>query len=345
MEALIILVLIVAYVLHRKMKKENQKLRERNKALEPLAETNQEIERLTIEAKEKLYQAELREKAAQEYMASVVSEAREKSLDIIRQAEVVAQQIVESARILQKKSRENTEEPAVSDIAIEAVERPDTSVMIARQKVIPSTDESCEKIRRFKGKSLVDFPDEFCVVDVETTGLTPASDSIIEIGAIKYSNDKPIDSFQSLINPEMKISKIITKITGITNEMLEDVPKAGKVLPLFYNFLGNSLVVGYNVNFDINFLYDAYQRYLGFPLTNDFVDVLRITRRLYPNLPRHRLSDVLKYFELDFQNLHRALDDCVATFICYTRCKRDVMEKYGAVDAFIKCSKRGKKGG
>lgn len=107
-----------------------------------------------------------------------------------------------------------------------------------------------------KGKSLLVFPDDYTVIDIETTGLDPLFDDIIEIAGIKYRENKEIERFQSLINPGRKIGDFIVELTGITNEMLLDAPSIETVLPRFLEFVGNDTIVGHNVHFDINFIYD-----------------------------------------------------------------------------------------
>ena len=190
--------------------------------------------------------------------------------------------------------------------------------------------------REFKGRSLIDFPDEFCVVDLETSGLDPEYDYIIEVGAIKYLHEKEIDSFQSLVNAGFKIPRFITELTGITNDMIKDAPEMNEVLPAFHDFLGDNIIIGHNVNFDINFLYDSYVSYLGFPLKNDFVDLLRIARMLYTELPHHRLRDLVKHLNIEVENLHRALGDCEASINCYKKFKKAAIEKYGTLENFRK---------
>ena len=128
-------------------------------------------------------------------------------------------------------------------------------------------------MERKKGESLLSFPNEYVVVDIETTGLSPEYDEIIEIGAIRVKDDVVIDKFQSLVKPQHKINEFIEKLTGITNEMLENSPKLNSVLPSLKNFIADSCIIGYNVNFDLNFLYDSFFKELGFELKNNYVDV------------------------------------------------------------------------
>jgi len=208
-------------------------------------------------------------------------------------------------------------------------------------------------VSRNKGKSIIDFPHDYCVVDIETTGLSPEWDSIIEIAAVKYSDGKIVDTFQSLLQPVpyeeeveddngeltgetriVYVDEFITKLTGITNEMLAGAPKSEEVLPLFDTFLGNTVIVGYNVNFDVNFLYDAFEQYLHKTLNNDFIDVMRIARRLHPELAHHRLTDMVDFFGVTNENAHRALSDCYATETCYERLKFEAENKYGSLSDF-----------
>ena len=196
--------------------------------------------------------------------------------------------------------------------------------------------------REFKGRSLVGFPQDFCVVDIETTGLSPANDSIIEIGAIMYENGEAVDSFASLLQPKVNemgdyVSPFITNLTGITNEMLDDAPPAQQVLTEFFDFLGDSIIVGYNVNFDVNFLYDGIYNHLGEYLTNDFIDIMRLAKKLYPDMPHHRLGDMTNRFGIINKSAHRALSDVEATYACFLEFKTEAEIKHGDTDAFLKC--------
>ena len=114
-----------------------------------------------------------------------------------------------------------------------------------------TTDER----RPEKGLSLIELPSDYVLLDLETTGLNPAGDSIIEIGAIKVKEYDIVDTFEAFVKPPHPISYFITDLTGITNEMVKDAGSIETVLPEFLRFVGSSLVMGHNVNFDINFLY------------------------------------------------------------------------------------------
>lgn len=182
-------------------------------------------------------------------------------------------------------------------------------------------------MREHKGKSLLTFLDSYTVIDIETTGWLPSVDSIVEVAAIRYENDILVDQFSSLVQPSSCFSSGIyidthtTSITGITNEMLLSAPPESEILPLFRTFIGDSILLGHNVNFDINFLYDKFDEYECPHLTNDFIDTLRISRRMYPDLPQHRLVDLVDYYNLDYTGAHRSLRDCQLTQSCYQKMK------------------------
>lgn len=182
--------------------------------------------------------------------------------------------------------------------------------------------------REHKGTSLLEFPESYVVIDIETTGLDPRFDEIIELAGIKIANGIEIDRFQALVNAE--IDDFITELTGITSEMLEDAPEIEEVLPRFLTFVGNSSLVGHNVNFDINFIYDNAE-YLGLPsFSNDFVDTLRISRRLYKDLENHKLSTLAEHLCVKDTVEHRALSDCICTQQCFAKMK-DYAEQIGGI--------------
>ncbi len=199
-------------------------------------------------------------------------------------------------------------------------------------------------IRENKGKSLLDAPNSYCVIDIETTGLSPNCDSIIEVAAIRYQNHQIVDTFSSLIKPDdfdeefsengWYLYDFITELTGITDDMLKNAEKTGKVLSKYRDFIGNNILVGHNVNFDINFLYDNFKYYLNYNFTNNFIDTMRISRRIIPDLPHHRLQDLVKFFNIDYSNAHRAAKDCLLTAECYFKLIEMIKLQYGTIEAF-----------
>lgn len=178
-----------------------------------------------------------------------------------------------------------------------------------------------EVSRKFKGKSLIEYPDDFVIFDIETTGLNSKTDEIIEIGAIKVNNNQIVDTFSTLIKPEYLIDPFITSLTGITNEMVKDAPFIKEVLLSFLNFIDDDILIGHNVNFDINFIYDSLIKHDLGVLKNNFVDTLRLSRKLLPDLKHHRLSDLSKHYSINSEGSHRALKDTEITLEVYYKLK------------------------
>ncbi len=147
------------------------------------------------------------------------------------------------------------------------------------------------RIRRPEGgTNLYSLPTSFVAVDTETTGLDFDLCNIIEIGAVKVNDGQIIDSFKSLVKVDEKLPPFIVHLTGITDEMLADAPSLKEVMTDFDAFVGDSILLAHNASFDMNFLYTAYERALGKPLRNDYVDTLRVARRALPQLQYLRRS-------------------------------------------------------
>lgn len=197
-----------------------------------------------------------------------------------------------------------------------------------------------KKARNNKGRSIIDLPDDYIVLDLETTGLEPEFDEIIEIGAIKIRNNEEIGSFNSLIKPKTEIDEFIVKLTGITNDMVKDSPYIEDVIGNLVDFIGDSLVIGHNVNFDINFIYDAIETVLEKPFSNNFVDLLRISRKLSPDFENHKLKTLAENWQVDYSQAHRAMKDCYITDELYKKYKDLVYEKYTDKETFVNLFKR-----
>lgn len=211
--------------------------------------------------------------------------------------------------------------------------------------IIIGQAESVKTERKGKGKSIIAFPEKYTIIDIETTGLSPAWDEIIEIAAIRYEKGVKTDEYLTLVHPENDVDEYITELTGITNEMLTDAPTISECIGAFADFVGESILVGYNVNFDINFIYDNMLQYLEKPLSNDFVDVMRIARKELPELKHHRQADVLKFFNINIDRAHRALNDCEACNSCFMALREHIIAGGTTLDGFcsLLCSKNGKR--
>lgn len=187
--------------------------------------------------------------------------------------------------------------------------------------------------RTNKGKSLIAFPDTYAVIDIETTGLDPNYDEIIEIAAVKVKEGAIIDTFQTLVKPQdSEIDDFIEDLTGITSEMLIDAPSFNDICSDFLTFIGDNILIGHNVNFDINFLYDAS----GGKLTNSFVDTMRISRRILTALKHHRLKDIANYYKISTDGSHRSLADCQITNACYNALCSEIVNTFGSLDEYTK---------
>lgn len=194
--------------------------------------------------------------------------------------------------------------------------------------------------KKYKGKSLLYFPDSFVLFDLETTGLSTTYDEIIEIGAIKIVDNKQVGVFSTLVKPAAPIDEYIEKLTGITNDMLADAPSIDNILSDFLEFVGDSIVVAHNANFDVNFIYCNCLKYCEKNFSNDYVDTMRLSRKLLRELEHHRLKDLVEYFEIPAKTAHRALSDCEMTLDVYNQLKNVCFEKYSTTELPINDSKK-----
>ncbi|NLK50494.1 MAG: DEAD/DEAH box helicase family protein [Candidatus Cloacimonetes bacterium] len=154
---------------------------------------------------------------------------------------------------------------------------------------------------------------DFVALDLETTGLDPKKNEIIEIAAIRYVQGKKTDVFQSFVSPKGSIPKFIYHLTHIDPQMLQKAPRLEDVLPQVIQFIGDSVIVGQNVSFDIGFLDAALQREGRPVITNDRWDTMELSRIYLPFINDHSLGTICRYFDIDLVNAHRADADAEAT--------------------------------
>ena len=152
----------------------------------------------------------------------------------------------------------------------------------------------------------------YVVFDLETTGVDPFKDKIIEIGAVKLRGNQIIDNFSSFVNPEISIPENITEFTSITDEMVKDAETVEVVLPKFLKFCGDSTVVAHNAKFDVGFV-NQKAKGLGLDYSPSVIDTLHWARMLLPDQKRFGLKYVANYFKISLENHHRAVDDAKAT--------------------------------
>lgn len=171
------------------------------------------------------------------------------------------------------------------------------------------------------------YVNDYVVFDIETTGFNPINDKIIEIGAVKYINNKKVDEFSYLINPKIKLPDIITKVTGITDDDLIGKSYIEDVLPKFLDFIEGFTIIGHNVGFDISFI-DSNNKKLGYnELKNNVIDTLFLSRINIYDTENHKLETLKKYLGLNFIS-HRAVDDCYTCNEVYQYCKNKSEANY-----------------
>ena len=172
-----------------------------------------------------------------------------------------------------------------------------------------------------RGKSLIASPDSYVCIDLETTGLRPTGDWIIEFAAYKVEDGVCRDRLVSFVRPGEinKVSPFITSLTGITKDMVRDAPLPEDILPELFDFVGDYMVLGHNTCFDMNFLYDGALKAGLEPIGNDFTDTMRISRRTYKGLPNHRLGTLAQHLCVVPTTAHRAAADVETTIRCYER--------------------------
>ena len=159
------------------------------------------------------------------------------------------------------------------------------------------------------GKANMSFEEEYVVFDLETTGLY-RHDTIIEIGAVRMRQGQEVERFQTFVDPKCKLHPKTIEITNITDDMLKGAPSIEEVLPKFREFVGDSVLVAHNADFDANFIRRACDD-LGISWEMTYVDTLTISQCLLPDLGRFRLDLVAKKFDLGNFNHHRAGDDAL----------------------------------
>jgi CRISPR-associated protein Cas2 len=220
----------------------------------------------------------------------------------------------------------NTWEPIDFD-GLKLMLRPSPSRLTKSRQINKQEPEThgfsnAAKIRSAKrfSKAANRYPEKYVVIDVETTGLNPDKDQIIEIGALKVDHNEKIGSYDALIRIDGEIPQNIETLTGITTSMVnENGRNLNDVITEFIMFLQNLPVVAHNVDFDIRFLSNACVK-CGIPLlTNRCIDTLALSRRLIKGLPDYKLGTIAAYFGIDTGNTHRSLGDCEMTWRLYEK--------------------------
>ena len=182
--------------------------------------------------------------------------------------------------------------------------------------------------REHKGKSLYEWVDNYVAVVLKTNGLRASRSEIIEFAVIKIKNGMIASEFKCLVRPNSPVSKTTTRKTGITNMMLEMAPSISGVLPIFLTFAKKEIIVVHNANFVINFIYDTcVSQNSEIVFDNDFIDIMLLSRRLFPLEDSHGMVDVARRFGLAVEEEHRAMPYALKVHKCY-----EYMKQYAAAN-------------
>lgn len=173
--------------------------------------------------------------------------------------------------------------------------------------------------------------DTFIAVDIETTGLNPKMDKVIEIGAVKVVEGRVIETFDTFVNPECRLSTFITELTGITDQMLKGAPDEGEAFRKFLEFAKDEVLLGHHLIFDYSFLKCiAVRQKVEFERKG--IDTLKIAKACLPQIEKHSLEYLCLYYQIVNAHAHRAWADAMATIELYRRlaeqfCKGDLQRE------------------
>lgn len=161
------------------------------------------------------------------------------------------------------------------------------------------------------GEKLNIYTKDYCIFDLETTGISVVNDAVIEISAVKVIDGKVEDEFSSLVNPKRPIPFYASSVNGIYDDMVADAPCFETVLADFLDFVGDLVLVGHNIHsFDMKFIYRDVEKYWGKTIDNDYIDTLQIAKAYLPQLSSRKLTALAEYYGISPDGAHRALNDC-----------------------------------
>ena len=187
------------------------------------------------------------------------------------------------------------------------VDNPDMKVIYGVEAYL--VPDSSAVVINDKGQ---DIDTTYCVLDLETTGLSAKTEKITEIGIMKIVNGEVVDKFSEFVNPEKHIPERVQEVTHITDDMVIDSPKIDEIFPRVLEFIKGSVLVAHNATFDIGFLKNVAKN-LGYEFDYTYVDTLPLARKLYPELKKHKLGKIAEHLGIEVLVAHRALDDVDTT--------------------------------
>ena len=169
--------------------------------------------------------------------------------------------------------------------------------------------------------------DAYIVLDLETTGLSPQQDRILEIGALKVEEDRITDRYQTLINPDLQIPYAVQRLTGITQAMAEQGEKPEKGIGDFLDFCGDLPLLGHNILFDYSFV-RCEAAALGWNFEKAGTDTLKIARKFLPDLESRSLESLCRHYHIAQEHAHRAMDDALSTWQLFLSLKKEFFEDH-----------------
>jgi DNA polymerase-3 subunit alpha (Gram-positive type) len=173
---------------------------------------------------------------------------------------------------------------------------------------------------------------DFVVVDVETTGAKTPPSRIMEVGAYRVSDGRICAEFHTLVNPQIPIPPFISRLTGISDQMVKEAPLFADIAHLWLDFLGESVLVAHNAQFDVRFLNHELARiFPGRRMINSHLCTVKLSRSVFPGLMNYRLHTVAEHFTIPIINRHRASDDARATAEIFIR-MLSRLEEHGVRD-------------
>lgn len=169
--------------------------------------------------------------------------------------------------------------------------------------------------------------DSYVAFDLETTGLRPKYDRILEIGAVRVEGGEVTGTYETFIDCGIEIPQRITQLTGITQEMIQGSPGTREAVEGFLDFAGEEILLGHNVLFDYSFMKRSVAN-LGGTFERRGIDTLAISRSCLPQLPGKSLDKMAAYYGITQEQHHRALDDALTAARLYERLKEDFGEDH-----------------
>lgn len=203
---------------------------------------------------------------------------------------------------------------------------PAITISVQTEDDRPTRKAASAVARPLRGSSILRLVDDYVSVDIETTGFNSVECDIIEVAALRYRKGQEVDRFTSFISTDSALPADIVNLTGITDAMLVDAPALRDVLSRLMEFLSDDFIIGHNIAFDVNFIYDKCVSCGLMPPRNVMIDTLTLAKRVRPGLDDYKLPTVLAAFGVINAAPHRAGGDAAATAACYEAIKQYISE-------------------